>query len=504
MDRDRTGSPPESSETDAFADLELPDLTLKGLMSHFGPGIILMMTGIGTSHLVTAPAAGGRYAYALLWCIPVAYIFKYYGFEMAFRFTNATGKSMIEAYGTAWKKWPLWYVLVTTLIQCALGQAGRLIAAAAVLYYVFTEVVGLPLTITHYGSAIGVVSVAIILRGRYKAVEVVAKVLAGILVLSVLAVYVVAPAPMSEMGHFFLVEIPDGSWLIIAAFLGLLPTGMDVSLQASEWGKAKKKGMSKIRERMEDMGLAPRFDPFAPNRDHLTVDTSRLPESAREYCQRWFKIGIWDFRAGHVVSFFLACVFMLLAAVWMYPSAVEGRGVMGEIAGIFTRSIGPQMMIVFMVGAFAATFSTAFNYFDGWPRIVGACCRNLMPGTARLQGIAREDLTAEHRRTWYSEYNIYRMTMIYSLVASVAIVAGLERPVFLVLVASALAFFIAPVIFFLNFYYCLTIIPKDDRAFYPSTFARWFGWASFFVFTGMSLILIFWRIWIPVSEMLQG
>jgi Mn2+/Fe2+ NRAMP family transporter len=78
---------------DAFADLEMPDLTLKGLMSHFGPGVILMMTGIGTSHLVTAPTAGGRFAYALLWCIPVAYIFKYYGFEMAFRFTNARARA---------------------------------------------------------------------------------------------------------------------------------------------------------------------------------------------------------------------------------------------------------------------------------------------------------------------------------------------------------------------------------------------------------------------------
>ena len=504
MDRDRTGSLQDSSATDAFNDLEMPDLTLKGLLSHFGPGIILMMTGIGTSHLVTAPTAGGRFAFALLWCIPVAYVFKYYGFEMAFRFTNATGKSLIEAYGTAWKKWPLWYVLITTLIQCAIGQAGRLIAAAAVLYYIFTESMGLPLDLKHYGFGVGVVSVAIILRGRYKAVEVAAKVLAGILVLSTLAVYLVEPAPISEMGHFFMVEIPDGSWLVIAAFLGLLPTGMDVSLQASEWGKAKKKGMSKIRERMEDLGLAERFDPFAPNRDHLTVDTSRLPRDAREYCQRWFKIGIWDFRAGHVVSFFLACIFMLLAAVWMYPNPVEGRAVMGEIAGIFTLSIGPQMMVVFMVGAFAATFSTAFNYFDGWPRIVGACCRNLFQGTARLQGIARDDLTPEHRSMWYSEYNIYRITMIYSLIASVGIVAGLERPVFLVLVASALAFFVAPVIFFLNFYYCLTIIPKKDSAFYPSTFARWFGWASFLVFTGMSLILIFWRVWIPVAEMLRG
>jgi Mn2+/Fe2+ NRAMP family transporter len=492
-----TSTSPAADEP--FSDLEMPDLTLKGLMSHFGPGIILMMTGIGTSHLVTAPTAGGRYAYALLWCIPVAYVFKYYGFEMAFRFTNATGKSMIEAYSTAWKKWPLWYVLITTLIQCALGQAGRLIAAAAVMYYVGTESMGLPISLTMYGLFVGLVSVAIILRGNYKAVENTAKFFAAVLVVSTFAVYFAAPAPISEMGHFFMVEIPDGSWLIIAAFLGLLPTGMDVSLQASEWGKAKKKGMSKIRERMETMGLANRFDPFNPRREDLAVDTSKLPPNAQEYCHKWFKIGIWDFRAGHIVSFVLACIFLLLAAVWLYPNPVEGRAVMGEIAGIFTESLGPGMMTIFMLGAFAATFSTAFNYFDGWPRIVGACSRNLFQSTARLSGIGKEyHVTEEYRTKWYSEYNIYRMTMLYSLVASVIIIAGVPRPVFLVLVASALAFFVAPVIFYLNLYYCMTIIPKQDKVFYPNRFDRWFGWLSLAVFTGMSVILIFWRIWVPL------
>ncbi len=84
--------------------LELPAMGPLALVRHFGPGMILMMTGIGTSHLVTAPVAGGRFEYALLWCIPVAYVFKYYGFEMAFRFTHATGRSMLDAYATArWK-----------------------------------------------------------------------------------------------------------------------------------------------------------------------------------------------------------------------------------------------------------------------------------------------------------------------------------------------------------------------------------------------------------------
>ena len=62
---------------DPLDQLELPKTDLRSIVQNFGPGLILMMTGIGTSHLITAPAAGGRFEYALLWCIPVAYIFKY-------------------------------------------------------------------------------------------------------------------------------------------------------------------------------------------------------------------------------------------------------------------------------------------------------------------------------------------------------------------------------------------------------------------------------------------
>ncbi|MDX1563693.1 MAG: Nramp family divalent metal transporter, partial [Gammaproteobacteria bacterium] len=477
--------------------LELPSLAPRALVRHFGPGLLLMMTGIGTSHVVTAPVAGGRFEYALLWCIPLAYIFKYYGFEMAFRFTHATGRSMLDAYSTAWKKWPLWYVLITTVIQSAIGQAGRLIAAAAVALYFFSEFLGIDIPgldsdgeLGFYAFLLAVLSVFVILRGRYRALELATKIAAGFLIVSTIGVYIVEPAPVAEFVNFFDLQTPEGSWLIIASFLGLLPTGIDVSLQASEWGKAKRAGMGLIRRRLEAEGIARRFDPFTPNPADLSVDAMRLPDHAREYCRRWFKIGLMDFRCGHLISFVLATIFLLLAAVWLYPSEVEGNAVMGEIARIFTDSVGPGMMLVFLVGAFAATFSTAFNYFDGWPRVIAACSRNLFKTTSALRGVARRDLDDEKRRRWNSEYNIYRAAMCFSLVASVAIVAGLPRPVYLVLVASALAYFVAPVIYFLNLYYCFKIIPKHDKLFYPSTFATWFSGLSLLVFTGMSFLLL--------------
>jgi len=480
----------EAVNNENLDSLELPSMVPASLATYFGPGIILMMTGIGTSHLITAPTAGGRFSFSLLWCILISYVFKYYGFEMAFRFTNATGKSIIEAYSTSWRRWTLWYVLITTLVQCAIGQAGRLIAASAVLYFLFSVQLGLGIHIAVFGMVLGLASVVVILVGNYKAIEFGAKIAGGILCISTIAVYLVKPAPFSALNHFFILEVPAGSWLVIAAFLGLLPTGIDVSLQASEWGKAKKVGMSKIRGQLERMGLVKSFDSFSSKKEDLAVSSNDLPEHAREYCRKWFKIGLWDFRLGHIISFILACIFLLLAAMWLYPSRLEGQAVIGEIAKIFTNSVGPWMMVVFLIGAFAATFSTAFNYFDGWPRIVGACCRNMFKSTAAMQGTAKEDITEEHKRKWYSEYNIYRMTMVYSLVASVAIIWGVPKPVWLVLVASALAFFIAPVIFYLNLYYCISIIPKDDKIFYPSTFARWFGGISLVIFAFLSAILI--------------
>ena len=213
-------------------------------------------------------------------------MFKYYGFEMAFRFTHATGRSMLDAYATAPRKWPLWYVLVTTLLQCAIGQAGRLVAASAVVYYFFSEYLGLGVPLPVYGVALGGIAVLIVLVGKYAALEIVTKVLAAMLFVSTVAVYPVEPAPVSALGRFFIVEVPSGSWLIIAAFLGLLPTGIDVSLQASEWGKAKKVGMGRIRGTLERAGLAPVFDPLTSTKNDLSVDTAKLPAHAREYCRR--------------------------------------------------------------------------------------------------------------------------------------------------------------------------------------------------------------------------
>ena len=108
------------------------------------------------------------------------------------------------------RRFPVWYVLITTIIQSAVGQAGRLIAAAAVVvFYFFRMYLGMDIPgvdddkeLAVYGFLLAITSVAIILRGRYAVVELATKIAAGILIVCTFAVYAVQPAPVGEFVQF--------------------------------------------------------------------------------------------------------------------------------------------------------------------------------------------------------------------------------------------------------------------------------------------------------------
>lgn len=457
-----------------------PDMDAVSLFKHFGPGILLMMTGVGTSHIITIPTAGGRFGWALLWAIPVAYIFKWYGFRMAYRFTYATGRSVMDAMNTTRRKWALWYVLAVFGAQMTIGQAGRLIATAAVVWYSVSNFLGVTVPLWTWAVGIGAVSLTVILSGRYRAVEFVVKPIMVVVVLAFVLVYLSNPPAAGEYINFFVVDVPPEAWLVFAASIGLLPTGIDVSLQASEWGLAKQKGLPRIRDELEDSGAATTIDKFEnPSIEDFTVRFEELPEQTREYCYRWYRIGVRDFDFSNVVSLGLAIVIMSLSVLYIFPSDVAGAGV-DDIAAVFTEPLGGWTLALFLLGAFGITFSTQFNYFDGRPRVMSAACRNLFERVAEWEGV--ETAPDGAGRVWHSELNIWRVSMLVSFVGAVAIIAGVPEPVFVVLVASALAAVIAPVIFFFNFWFCLRAIPEDSR-FYPSAWEIYFTWLSLGVFT---------------------
>ena len=70
----------------------------KQLLKVLGPGLVWSASAIGVSELVFATRAGALFGYLLLWAPIVSLIMKYAIFEMAGRYTIATGENVLIAF----------------------------------------------------------------------------------------------------------------------------------------------------------------------------------------------------------------------------------------------------------------------------------------------------------------------------------------------------------------------------------------------------------------------
>lgn len=418
---------PESQEAKSLEE-EVPNLKGLGLLKYIGPGLILAMTGIGTSHLVLAPVAGASYGFALLWLLPVAFILKWQGFELAMRYTAATGETVVDAYGRVPgpKNWAVWLVMVIMVVGGIFGLAGMVSAAATVLYAAYG---GLSLVL--YSFLISAVAIGILLSGRYSGLEIVIKLLAGLLVAVTVLAFVITLPPASGYANFLIPAVPVGATLLMTGLLGWLPTGLELSVWGSLWLKAKGKGMVRVKE--------------------IAGEQAResVPEQHRAYVDGWYRTALYDFRLGHIASFLVVSVFLMLGAVVLFPRGVtpEGAETTVVISEIFTSTVGAWMFPVFIAGAFAALFSTFFACYDGYPRAFAAAATRVFP---------------PRRGGWWSERTAWVGLMLVLFVTTILFIGAVPEPVFLVTLASTLSLLIAPVIFGLNLYICRNFISEDQ------------------------------------------
>jgi Mn2+/Fe2+ NRAMP family transporter len=422
-------------------ELEQP-LDLKGARAirYLGPGLIVAMSGIGTSHLVLAPVAGASFEFVLLWLLPLAYLLKWQGFELAMRYTAATGETVIDGYSKVPgpRMWPVWIIAVGSIVLGIAGMAGMVSAAATVLWAVWG---GVPLVA--YSALISLVAIAILLTGRYRGLEAVTKILAGVLIVATIIVFSVVGLRIEAFSHFFIAAVPVGSTLLVSGMLGWLPTGIDLSVWASLWTKAKGRGMVKIRE-----ALGP----------EAVEDT---PEQYREYADSWYRATLYDFRIGHIVSFVIASMYLMLGAMILSPRGIvpEGAETMLIISEIFTRTVGQWMFPLFLAGAFAALFSTFFACYDGYPRAFSAASSAIFK--PRVE------------RPWWTERSAWVAAMLGLFVSAIVFIGFLPEPVFLVMLSATMSLLLAPVIFGLNLYVCMKYIPQ--RRYRPGMFVV--GWS---------------------------
>ena len=384
-------------------------MTFKERLSSLGPGIIMAATAIGTSHIILSPVAGARFGYALIWLVLVSHFFKYPAFEFGPRFAVATGQSLIHGFRAVPgpKDWAVWTFLVTTVLQGITLLAGMLSVTAAILVAAFGG------ELTPWVVGVGLLIIVLHLTGKYPALALGSKLAMLVLaIVSIIAFIAVPPRP-ADLLQIFVPSVPPGSLVLVAAILGLMPTGINVAVWHSLWAI-----------------------------EHLQ-EWKQSASDKREI----LRLSLFDLNAGYALSAVLAVVFVSLGANLLKPRGLTPQGidVALTLSKIYTEVLGEWMFPVFLLAAFAAMFSTAYSVMDGFPRTFAVILRMLFPESHFLE-------KKSNPAYW----------IFMSVIFAFAIGANeiFPNPVFMVQLIGLVSLGVAPVLYGLN-YYCATRVIEE-------------------------------------------
>ena len=396
---------------------------IRRFMTILGPGMIMMATVVGASHVILSPVAGARFGYSLLWLVLFSHLFKYPAFEFGARFAVARGFSLIRGYQLVPgpKNWAVWTFLLTTTLQGLAVTTGIMSVTASI---VLVNVGGLPFT--GWIVVLCVVIIAIHRVGQYDALQNISKAMMAILAVITVLAFAVSPTTPSDLMSVFVPTVPEGATPLASSIIGLMPAGINVAVWHSLWAVA-----------------------------HLPYWKK---ESSNQ--QEMLRLSMIDLRVSYWLSAILALMFMSLGASLLQPRGLtpQGLDVAITISTIYTELLGPWMYPVFMIAVFAAMFSTAYTVMDGFPRAFSTIVKDLFPKSELL------------RRPGDPAYWVFMLVIVAMILITNTLI---PNPVLLVSLTGLLSLLVAPLLYVLN-YYCVTRL-IDDEAMRPSLRIRIWG-----------------------------
>lgn len=316
----------------------------KNIFKSLGPGLLFAGAAVGVSHLVQSTRAGADFGFGLLWVLLLATIFKYPFFQFGPRYAAATGETLLDGYKKLGK--------VVLAISYAISFLTMFIIQAAV------TIVTAGLAINIFGTfdlftwsvLITISSMIILLVGKYKLLDGLMKYV--ILLLTICTLFAVTAALLKNNQAFsFEQVIPKGTIEItfLIAFLGWMPTSLDISIWQSIWSVEK--------EKISHQKITP-------------------------------KQAIFDFNVGYIGTIFLAACFLILGALIMHDSeqsfSNKGGVFAGQLIELYTKNLGNFAYVFIAIAALTTMFSTTITALDASPRAMSKANELLFPTKIKL------------------------------------------------------------------------------------------------------------------------
>jgi manganese transport protein len=308
-------------------------------MRQLGPGVIISASIVGSGELIVTPKLGASVGMTLLWFIIGGCVLKVFIQLALGRFTVSSGKTTLEALDlvpgprlrVSWVLWPFFLMFIAMIFQVA-GIMGGVVSIAHIL--------GVPVSRQVAAVVIAIVTVAMLVVGRYKLVERASVVFVAVFTLCTIAAMVTLQTTpyaitWAEIGEGLSFNLPPSTTVAFAAF-GVIGVGAAELLYYPYW--CLEKGYGK----------------------HVGPHDGTPAWTAR--ARGWLRVMQVDAWVACVIYTVATVAFYLLGASVLHKDgmAVENADMIVTLSAMYQRTFGEWSLWLFLCGAFAVLYSTLF------------------------------------------------------------------------------------------------------------------------------------------------
>lgn len=422
----------------------------------YGPGLLWMLSAVGTGSVLFTPRVASAYGYTFLWLLLLVVFFMWVMIREMARFSIVTGRTMLEGMSSLAgpRGWAVWIIFLPQLLAAAVGIAGLAAVVSSALASVFPGGNRL--------YAVGVIASCALLTatGRYENIERVSRVMALLLVATaVLSAAVVLP-DSGKLVQGLALGLPDDPDLyIILPWVGTILAGSMGIVWFGYWTASRGFGGGLVEVDQEDTG-------------DISVRDAR----------QWLRVMTGTATLGVLGGLVVISSFMVLGAQLLAPSGSmpKGADVAVDLTQLFSGVWGEPGRYLLLCAIVVAIGGSILANQDGWGRSFADMTRILTRKSTFGSSVQKLPLQS-------------LFIVVVTGIIPVAIVLLFEDPVSIMSVSGIIAAFHTPFIVLLALFVNRTRLPEALR---PGVFgsALMLAASLFYLgFAGLYLVDLFLR-----------
>lgn len=429
----------------------------------YGPGLLWMLSAVGTGSILFTPRVASLYQYELLWLMLLVVFLMWVMIREIARFSVVTGYTMLEGMHTLGgpRDWAVWVIYVPQLFAAAVGIAGLCAVVGSTLgnFLLGGNQV--------WGLVVLLLCTALTATGRYALIENLSRNLAIVLLLLVVVSAAIVFPGVSRVTSGFQISWPDDSNLyVILPWVGTILAGSMGIVWFGYWTATRGYGG----------GLAGReHDEEVVDREKRTKKESQARQTRVRRAGEWLPVVSGTAALGCIAGLVVLLSFMVLGAELLAPQNLLPQGTdvaidLGVMLSNIWGPVGKWLMLAIVVIALAG--SVLANQ-DGWGRSFADMTLILLRSArhARAPGLivsAVRFLEKKYRRTLFtrSVFKRFYILTVTGIIPAIIILL-FKDPVKVMSASGIIAAVHTPFIVFVALYVNLTRLPKPLR---PSGF----------------------------------